>query len=230
MVRAWLLLGVWGLGLPAATTSVEAAVLTDVSALDASLQLDMRYATSDNFAHTKLYPVARCLLRAEVAHRLVQAQRFLQHRAPGYALLLKDCYRPRSVQVRLWNVVRGTRQQSYVADPNSPRGGSVHSFAAAVDLTVTNAQGHELDMGTPFDYLGRLAEPRREADFAASGQLSVEQLRNRRLLRAAMVEGGGFRAIPNEWWHFDAWQGAALRARYQALDVPLESADVGRPP
>ena len=207
----------------------EDAVLTDVVSLDAHFRLDLRYATEDNFAHIKLYPVARCLLRPEVARMLVKAQRFLVAQKPGFSLLLKDCYRPRSVQARLWQVVRGTGKQGYVADPNGSRGGSVHSYAAAVDLTVADAEGRELDMGTPFDYLGHLAEPRREAAFAASGELSAVQVRNRKLLRAAMVEGGGFRAIPNEWWHFDAWQGAALRERYQALDVPLEGVGAAIP-
>lgn len=202
----------------------EDAVLTDPLTLDPTLRLDLRYATDDNFAHTQLYPVARCLLRPEVARMLAKAQGYLAAQQPGHTLVLKDCYRPRSVQARLWSVVRGTKQQGYVADPNGPRGGSVHSYAAAVDLTVADAEGHELDMGTPFDYLGRLAEPRREAAYAASGELTAAQLRNRKLLRAAMVQGGGFRAIPNEWWHFDAWQGAALRQRYQALDVPLAGA------
>ena len=75
-------------------------------------------------------------------------------------------------------------------------------------------------MGTPFDHLGPLAEPRREEALLKAGKLTLAQVRRRRLLRAAMVEGG-FLPISREWWHFDAWRGTPLRRRYTTLDVPV---------
>ena len=156
MTMIWLLL----LALGAAAE----VPLVDVTQQDPRLRLDLRYATPDNIAHTPLYALARCLLRDEVAARLHQAQEHLSKRKPGFVLLLKDCYRPVSAQRRLFDAVKGTGQQGYVADPNGPVG-SVHTYGAAVDLTIADAGGHELDMGTPYDFLGALAQPRWRAAF-----------------------------------------------------------------
>ncbi|MBI5509472.1 MAG: M15 family metallopeptidase [Deltaproteobacteria bacterium] len=197
-----------------------APVLVDAKDLDVRFVIDIRYATSDNFMHQKLYPVARCLLRPEVGAMLGRAQRYLDQHHHGYVLMLKDCYRPHSVQLQMWAVVKGTPQQAYVADPTP---GSVHNFGAAVDLTLADAGGHEVDMGTPYDFFGPLAEPRHEERLLKEGKLTAAEVAARKMLRDAMVKGGGFKAIPNEWWHFDAWQGKALRAKYEILDVPLDA-------
>lgn len=197
----------------------SSATLVDVTTVDSRFKLDIKYATADNFMGKVLYPAARCLLRPEVAESLRKAQAFLDERHPGYTLLLKDCYRPHSVQKAMWEVVKGTPKESYVANPEA---GSVHNFGAAVDLTLADANGAEVDMGTPYDFFGREAQPRHEAALVAEGKLSKDQVSHRRALRDAMVKGGGFLSIPNEWWHFDRVRGKALRARYRILDVPLE--------
>lgn len=196
------------------------AALVDVTTLEPRLRLDIRYATPDNFTGKTLYPAARCLLRPAVAAQLVRAQRYLDERHPGTLLLVKDCYRPHAVQRLMWEIVRGTPQQGYVADPAK---GSVHNYGAAVDLTLAGPDGHEVDMGTPYDFFGKLAQPRHEAALLEAGKLTAVQVERRRLLRDAMVQGGGFQPIPNEWWHFDALRGKALRASYQILDVPLDA-------
>jgi D-alanyl-D-alanine dipeptidase len=206
--------------LPAAPAQA-ADELVDVLREEPRFVLDLAYARADNFTGRKLYPVARCLLRRSVAAQLLLAQRWLDRQAPGTVLVLKDCYRPRSVQVAMFAAVKGTPRQSYVADPVR-QGGSAHSFGAAVDVTLW-ADGHELDLGTPHDHLGKLAEPRHEARFLALGKLTAAQLERRHLLRNAMLEGGGFRLIRSEWWHFDAAQASELRRRWSQLDVPLDS-------
>lgn len=205
----------------ATLATAEEPVLVDVTELEPRLLLDIRYATADNFAGRRLYPVARCLLVPEVARRLQQAQQFLDASHPGYVLLLKDCYRPLHVQRALWDAVKDTPERAYVADPDG-RTGSVHTYGAAVDVTLADAAGREVDMGTPYDHLGVLAEPRHEDRFVSEGKLSAEHVRHRRILREAMVRGGGFRSIRREWWHFDAWQGEELRRRYRPLDLPLD--------
>ena len=203
----------------------DTASLIDVRSLEPRWQIDIRYATSDNFTGKVLYPVARCVLRKEVANMLTDAQKYLDTHAPGYSFILKDCYRPVSVQREMWKVVQGTPMQSYVANPHS-RTGSVHNYGCAVDLTLADQQGREVDMGTPYDHLGILAQPRYEDRFMREGKLTQTHVAKRRLLRDAMVKGGGFHIIRNEWWHFDAWRGRELRKRYGPLDVPLEQ--VGR--
>ena len=190
--------------------------LVDVSTYDPRLTFDIRYATTANFTGIKLYPIARCLLRPEVAAMLKKAEDTLV--AADFGLLLKDCYRPISVQRRMWEVVQGTPQEPYVTNPNS-KYGSVHNYGAAVDVTLQKS-GKEVDMGTPYDHLGKLAEPRHEADFLRTNQLTQSQVDNRKILRAAML-AAGFKSIQNEWWHFDALRGEALRKTYAPLDIAL---------
>lgn len=199
----------------------EAPELVDVEKLDKSFVLDIRYATDDNFFGKKVYAEGRCLLRTKPAEMLVAAQRWLDKHHPGTRLMLKDCYRPASVQFVLWDAVKGTPKSAYVANPNG-KTGSIHSYGAAVDLTLVDDKGVELDMGTPYDFLGKRAEPRHEEKFLASGELTKLHLSNRKILRSAMKEAG-WRAIPNEWWHFDEAKKEEVRERYQKLDIPFSS-------
>jgi D-alanyl-D-alanine dipeptidase len=196
-------------------------VVVDMAVLEPRLRLDIKYATPDNFTGKILYPVARCLLRKEVASMVVAAQRWLDEKRPGYVLMLKDCYRPVSVQKIMWEVVKDTPMRGYVANPYG-KTGSVHNYGCAVDLTLADAAGAEVDMGTPYDHLGILAQPRHEERFVAEGKLTAAQVEMRHVLRDAMV-AGGFHTIPNEWWHFDALQGQTLRGRYGKLDIPLDA-------
>lgn len=204
------------------SSTAGASLLVDVARLDPRFLFDIRYATHDNFFNTKVYPDARCVIRKEVGAKLVAAQAWLDQHHHGLRLLFKDCYRPNHVQFVLWDAVKGTPKAGYVADPNT-RAGSMHSHAAAVDLTLADAAGKELDMGTPYDYLGRLAEPRHEKALLAAKKLTPEAVENRRVLREAMTQGGHMQAIPNEWWHFDDAPKAVVMKRYPKLDVPFSA-------
>ncbi|RYZ97756.1 MAG: peptidase M15, partial [Proteobacteria bacterium] len=77
--------------------------------------------------------------------------------------------------------------------------------------------GNELDMGTGFDDLSPLAEPRREAEFLLNAELSLAQVANRKILRAVMEEAG-FLQLPHEWWHFDALPAVDVRAQYRRVE------------
>ncbi len=160
---------------------------TEVIRLDSTIRLDIRYATDNNFVGEKMYDCARCLLRPQVARAVVAAHREL--REQGYGLKMYDCYRPRPYQWRLWNKVPDAR---YVADP---RRGSAHNRGAAVDLTVVDSLGNELDMGTPYDFFGEKAYP-------AYTNLPDSVLANRRLL-ARVMQRHNFLPIRTEWWHFN---------------------------
>lgn len=100
-----------------------------------------------------------------------------------------DGLRPREVQQRLWDRVKGTEKQSYVADPQK---GSVHNYGFAVDLSLQDEQGKEVDMGTPFDSFEPLAQPKLEERFLREGKLSPTHVDHRRLLRDVM-ESAGFK-------------------------------------
>lgn len=182
--------------------------LVDVRRLDPSIRLDVRYATTANFTGVAVYADARCLLRRDVAERLIRVQRAL--RADGLGLLVWDCYRPFSVQQRFWALVPDAR---YVAEPvvrdGRPVDGSKHNRGAAVDVTLVDADGVPLVMPTDYDDFG----PRAHRDAA---DWSPDARRNaKRLARAMMAEG--FTPLATEWWHFDGpgWQ------RYDLADEPL---------
>ena len=196
--------------------------LVDVEPLHPSFQLDIRYATTDNFAKVKAYPVAKCLLRKSVAEKMVVAQKWLDKNKPGTYLIFKDCYRPNDVQAVLWDAVKNTKMRRYVANPHT-KTGSIHSYGAAVDLTLGRNGRGELPMGTPYDFLGKLAEPRHEKRFLASGQLTKNHLKNRKLLRRVMTKVAGLRMIRNEWWHFNLDTAKNVRRRFTRLNVPLTS-------
>lgn len=175
--------------------------LVDVRSLDSSIVLDIRYATDNNFTKTVLYPVARAKLRREAAESLASVQRELQQM--GLGLKIYDGYRPLSIQWKLWEVVP---DPNYVADP---RTGSRHNRGAAVDLTIIDSLGNELDMPTPYD------------DFTERAWQTFDDLpdtvkSNRAMLKDVMMRHG-FQPIKSEWWHFDfhGWE------MFDIMDEPL---------
>jgi D-alanyl-D-alanine dipeptidase len=202
-------------------SSTSARALVDVADLDAQFRFDIRYATEDNFIQKRVYPEARCLIRKEVAPKLITAQRWIDAHHQGLHLLFKDCYRPDHIQRVLWDAVKGTGRAGYVADPNTPEG-SVHNYGAAVDVTLADDDGVELDMGTPFDHLGNLAQPRFEEKYLAEGQLTRAQVDHRLILRTAMRHARLY-TIPNEWWHFEDGRKEKIRKKWPRLDVPFSA-------
>ena len=106
----------------------------------------------------------------------------------GYGLKVFDCFRPRPYQQRLWDIVP---DPDYVTPPNK---GSMHSRGLAVDLTIVDEKGKDLDMGTPYDFFGK------EAHTDYTGH-NAEVNKNRQLLKSTMVKVG-FKGIRTEWWHF----------------------------
>jgi D-alanyl-D-alanine dipeptidase len=144
----------------------------------------------------------RCYLQKDVAAKLVVAERELQKEYPYYTLLVFDGARPVSIQQYMWDSVAlppGDRQK-YLSNPDNR---SLHNYGAAVDLTIVDNKGRELDMGTPYDFFGEMAHPRMEAAYFESGVLSEVQLSNRELLRSVM-RAAGFTPIETEWWHFNS--------------------------
>ncbi|MFH2204478.1 MAG: M15 family metallopeptidase [Elusimicrobiota bacterium] len=175
----------------------------DISELDPSIAVDIRYATADNFTRTVLYPVNRCALRRRAAQALVQVQKEL--RSGGLGLKVWDCYRPLSIQNKLWELVPDPR---YVADPKR---GSRHNRGAAVDATLVDRSGRELEMPTGYDDFSERAH-RDYAAAAPAARKNSEQL-------ARVMEKHGFTGLRTEWWHFDfaGWR------EYDVEDRPLEA-------
>lgn len=173
-----------------------------------NMDVDLRYTTSDNFLGRVLYQGLNCAyLRVEAGLALEQAARRVSDCQPGVRLRVLDALRPQRVQEQLYKELENTPVAMYLAHPER---GSIHSFGMAVDVTLVDEQGRELDMGSAFDEMTLVSHPDREAEHLAMGMLTPQQLVHRGWLRAAMRQAG-FHGINSEWWHFDFGDRAAVR-------------------
>ena len=175
--------------------------LMDIEDLAPNVVVDMRYATSKNFLHRKLYSKNKCLLRPRVAKMVAKAQKYLERQGKG--LKVWDCYRPRSVQWKMWKVFP---KPGFVANP---RAGSNHNRGAAVDVTLVDRRGRELEMPTPFDEFSRRARHGYRGG-------SLKSRINRETLKRAMNRAG-FQSIISEWWHYNA---PGVK-KYALLNIPF---------
>ncbi|MFA5833524.1 MAG: M15 family metallopeptidase [Bacteroidota bacterium] len=175
--------------------------IVDLLSIDSSFVLDIRYATDNNFTKRVLYPAAKAKLRREAAESLASVQRELKSKNLG--LKIYDGYRPLSIQWKLWEVVPN---EDFVANPKK---GSKHNRGAAVDLTIVDSLGSELEMPTGYDDFTEKASH----DFL---NISESALQNRALLKDVMTRHG-FLPIKSEWWHYDfhGWE------QFDIMDEPL---------
>ncbi|MFL6163300.1 MAG: M15 family metallopeptidase [Jatrophihabitantaceae bacterium] len=204
--------------LPPLSASARAAGLLDIRTIVPDAIVDLRYATSNNFVGVPLYPAtARCLVHESMAAGLRTAAARL--RRLGDVLVFWDCYRPHSVQVRMFQIVPNP---NWVARPRAYA--RSHEAARSVDVTLAHAatglacaaaqriQGHcLLDMGTGFDNFTPAA-------YAFATGVGARAQSNRAVLRSAM-SAGGIVVYSGEWWHFDG-PGALVGRPF--LDVPVD--------
>jgi D-alanyl-D-alanine dipeptidase len=183
--------------------------LVELTSLDPTIRLDVRYATADNFLSTPVYAEARAFLQRPAAEALVRAHRSLGRE--GYGLLVHDAYRPWWVTRVFWDATPPDKRE-FVADPAK---GSRHNRGCAVDLTLFRlSDGRAVEMPSLYDEMTERAYP------GYTGG-TPEQRARRDLLRAAM-EREGFTVFESEWWHFDHRDWRA----YPILNVGFEA--IGR--
>ena len=151
------------------------------------MQVDLRYATADNFTGEVIYPFTDAYLRYGTVGKLAAAQDALK--AQGYGLLIWDAFRPVSAQFALWEICPDSR---YVANPN--RGFSSHSRGNTVDVTLVALDGGAVAMPTDFDDFSAKAD----RDYS---DVDSEAASNAAVLERAMAEAG-FQPYSGEWWHF----------------------------
>jgi len=193
-----------GDGVPPVSAQARAVGLVDVRSVVPDAVIDLRYATANNFVGVPLYPAsARCLVHESLTPGLATAAAAL--RTDGLTLVFWDCYRPHSVQVRMFQAVP---DPAWVAQPG-PYSRS-HETGRSVDVTLAR-DGRMLDMGTDFDDF----TPRATA-FATDGVTAAQQA-NRARLREAMA-AGGLTVYAGEWWHFD---GPGAGVQRPIVDVPV---------
>lgn len=190
---------------PVEQGSFRAPELVDVTTLDSTIELDIRYATTNNFLGAKIYERPRAFLQRPAAEALVRVGKAL--RILGYGLLVYDAYRPWYVTKVFWDATPDSLRWMVA----NPRGGSRHNRGAAVDLSM-----YELTSGKPVEMPSTYDESTDRARSDYPGGTSLQRW-NRELLRRAM-EHEGFAVNPAEWWHFDYrdWK------RYPIMNVPLE--------
>lgn len=166
--------------------------LVDVRSFAPTIEVDLKYATADNFTGEVVYDFQDCLVCKEVAEKLGEVQSELQEK--GLGLKIWDGFRPMAAQWKFWELVPDER---YVSNPLK---GGRHTRGTAVDLTLVTADGKELLMPTAFDDFSEKAH----RDYQGA---SEEALANRKILQDVM-EKHGFVGFEGEWWHFDlaSWE------------------------
>ncbi|HEV2705942.1 MAG TPA: M15 family metallopeptidase [Pyrinomonadaceae bacterium] len=187
---------------PKETGTFRQPELVELQTLDASILLDVRYATANNFVGRPVYTEARAFLQRPAAEALVRVHRALKKQ--GYGLVVFDGYRPWRVTKLFWELTPADKKQ-FVADPAR---GSRHNRGCAVDLTLFDLRTRQ-QVAMPGEY-DEMSE-RSHITYAGG---TPEQRRLRDLLRAAM-EAEGFQVYEPEWWHYDYkdWR------RYPILDL-----------
>lgn len=194
---------------------MERQGMVDLQSVDPTIQVSLMYARPDNFTGQVLYAdLRRAYLHPEAASALRKAQAELRRLRPDLSLKVYDAARPMSIQQRMYDVVKGTPKNIYVSNPKN--GGGLHNYGLAVDITLCDARGDTLPMGTKIDYMGKLAHVSLEEQMAQAGKLSAAARRNRQLLRRVMA-AGGFKVLRTEWWHFNLRSRAEARARYKVI-------------
>jgi zinc D-Ala-D-Ala dipeptidase len=181
--------------------------LVELTALDPTIRLDIRYATADNFTGKQLYKQPRAFLVRPAVEALVRAHRAA--RSKGFGLTIFDAYRPWRVTKALWDATPPGPKKNYVANPKK---GSKHNRGCAVDLTLHHlADGVQVEMPSGYDEFTNRAH--RDYEPVPDDVLAHRQLLER------LMEAEDFRGASNEWWHFDfnGWED------YPILDVPFEA-------
>lgn len=170
--------------------------LVEITEASHNILLELRYATENNVTGKRIYHDNRCFLHKDALVLFERALVLAQQQ--GLTFKIFDAYRPAEVQQALWD---------HSPDPNyvtPPEKGSPHTRGIAIDLNLVDANGQELDMGTPFDDFTI------QSHHGAAG-LSAKVCANRYLLLGIMMSAG-WDLFQNEWWHYQL---------FKARDYPL---------
>lgn len=191
----------------ASVVAAQEPELVNIRNVDPTILVELRYAGVRNIAQRALYPPNMpALIRPSVAQKLALAQSYLRER--GYGLKIWDAYRPKAAHDQLWQY---SRNHDYVADPSDGRG-SLHTWGVAVDATLVDKNGQEVQMPTDFDNFTPAAMLR------YNGSNEVVR-RNVRRLQSAMAVAG-FYGMRTEWWHFVVKDWQSYRAIPEIVVVP----------
>lgn len=170
--------------------------MVEITRADFDVEIALAYATPENITGKPIYRQAVCYLQETAAEKLTAAIRLA--RPLGLRFKIFDAFRPNEAQWKLWEACP---DPEFIADP---RRGSPHNRGVAIDLTLIDDAGRELEMGTGFDDL-------RPISHHARLDIALEAQRNRFILMGIM-SAAGWDFYRNEWWHYQL---------FNARDYPL---------
>ncbi|MEH6402375.1 MAG: D-alanyl-D-alanine dipeptidase [Sneathiella sp.] len=164
--------------------------LVEITTETFDVELDIRYASSNNFTGSPVYERAACYLNEEAIDKLQAA--ICLAGIIGYRFKLFDGFRPTEAVKKLWD---HTPNPAYLSHPSN---GSPHARGAAIDLTLIEGDGAELEMGTEFDAMTTLSHH-------GALEISPEAQKNRAILLGIM-SAAGWDFYVNEWWHYQLFK------------------------
>lgn len=195
--------------------SMMAQGLVDVQDYDSTIRVSLMYSRSDNFTGKVLYDDLReGLLHPKAAEALAKAEKRLMELRPDLRLIIFDATRPMSIQQKMWDVVKNTKKYFYVSNP--ARGGGMHNYGMAVDISICKLNGDTIPMGATVDFMGDLSHIDREQTLVSQKRMTEEARQNRKLLREVMA-AGGFKTIRTEWWHFNLCTREEAKRLYKVI-------------
>jgi len=161
--------------------------------MDEDFIVDLKYATEDNFTGQKVYRSNECWIDKHTAEILIKARDIFKK--DGYRVKIWDAYRPIRAQKRFWEIMP---DDEFVARP--PDMSKIKTFrpthmnGMCVDVTLTDMEGNDIEMPSPFDTLTERA--------ALNCELNSEESRKNGTYLKNVMESVGFLAYESEWWHF----------------------------
>lgn len=163
------------------------------------IQVDLKYAGTDNFTGQVIYEFSTVYLRYGTVVKLSAVQEDLKQL--GLGLKIWDGFRPVAAQHKLWEVCPNSR---YVANPNT--GFSSHSRGNTVDVTLVDSQGREVEMPTGFDDFSKKAD----RDYSDCTREAADNA----LILEALMEKHGFSPYKAEWWHYSDTEGYPVEEEF----------------
>ncbi len=191
------------------------AGLIDVYTIDKSIKVNLVNSDPNNnyFRQNYYNGLNKAFLQKEVAIKLSMAQKYLKTKFPKHSLMIMDAARPRSVSKQMYDKMKGTKFEKFVANPKK---GSMHNYGIAVDITIIDMNGVEIDMGfSPFyknDFSIYWCYTKKKIF-----SLSDKQKKNRKLLAEVMVKAG-FTPLSFEWWHFNGVSKKKARKQHSIIE------------
>ena len=175
----------------------------DLSEYD--VKVSMKLSTDDTSINEPFYSRNLCLMQYDTLQKFMKAVEIFK--ADGYTVVIYDAYRPTSVQQRWFDVVK---VHKWVANPDVGMGG-VHDRGTAIDMSLIDAEGNELEMPTPMHTFTE--------ESARASKVMTETARANMDYMTRVMLSCGFTYINSEWWHFQC----VNTKNYLPTDHPIDS-------